>query len=436
VLFVQNVLNPESQINMREIMLENRPSHRHGTVVVAALLMLTALVSPSRAADTAFQKWLADVWPDAQAMGISRATFDNATKDLTPNLSLPDLVIAGRSETPQIEQAEFLKTPEDYLSDKQLTRLTETGRKLAEQHRAALAAIEKRFGVPGPVVLAIWGRETNFGDYKLPHDALQVLATLAYTGKRKDKFREEFLYAMKLLEDGRAKREDMRSSWAGAMGMTQFLPSEIYKFAVDQDGDGRADLWRSVPDALASAAKQLEGKGWQPGKRWAYEVSIPKNVDCSIAEPDQKAPLKTWLQQGYKPLFNRKPSAEELSDDASLLLPAGIYGPAFLVSKNYFVIKDYNFSDLYVLFVGSLSDRISEGHGFHVPWGKVGQMRSKELAEMQERLTKLGLYHDKIDGKAGMKTRAALGVFQKANNLKLDCWPNVATLNAIRAKTK
>lgn len=409
--------------------------HRQGTIIVATLMMLTALVSPSRA-DTAFQKWLADVWPDAQAMGISRTTFDNATRGLTPNLSLPDLEIAGRQETPVIEQAEFVKTPEDYLSEKQLTRLSETGRKLAQQHRTTLIAIEKRFGVPGPVVLAIWGRETNYGDYKLPHDALQVLATLAYTGKRKDKFREEFLYALKLLEDGRAKREDMRSSWAGAMGMTQFLPSEIYKFAVDQDGDGRADLWRSVPDALASAAKQLAGKGWQPGKRWAYEVRIPKNVDCSIAEPDQKAPLQTWLQKGYTPLFDRQPSAEELADDASLLLPAGIYGPGFLVSKNYFVIKDYNFSDLYVLFVGSLSDRISEGRGFHVAWGKVGQMRSKELAEMQEHLTKLGLYRDKIDGKAGMKTRAALGAFQKANNLKLDCWPNASTLTAIREKNQ
>lgn len=411
--------------------------HRMAAGIVTAAVVTVILIAarPAMAADAAFQKWLAGVWPDAQSMGISRATFDAATRDLAPDLSLPDLIIPGRPEAPERGQAEFVKTPADYLGEKQLTRLAETGRKLATEHRTTLAKIEERFGVPGPVVLAIWGRETNFGDYKLPHDALQVLATQAYTGKRKDQFRQEFLYALKLLQDGRAKRSDMRASWAGAMGMTQFLPSEIYKFAVDMDGDGRADLWHSVPDALASAAKQLQGKGWQKGKRWAYEVRAPKSVDCSIAEPDHTAPLGDWLRKGYTPAFSRKPTSAELADDASLILPAGLYGPAFLISKNYFVIKDYNFSDLYVLFVGSLADRIAEGRGFEVPWGKVAQMRSTELAEMQERLTAFGHYRDKIDGKAGMKTRAALGVFQRANGLKLDCWPNAATLNAMRAKS-
>lgn len=404
---------------------------------IATALVLTAIMAarPAVAADAAFQKWLAGVRPDAEAMGITRTTFDTYTRDITPDLSLPDLVIPGRPEAPEKGQAEFVKAPADYLGEGQLSRLAEHGRKLASEHRATLAKIEERFGVPGPVVLAIWGRETNFGDYKLPHDALQVLATQAYTGKRKEQFREEFLYALKLLQEGKAKRADMRASWAGAMGMTQFLPSEIYKFAVDMDGDGRADLWHSVPDALASAAKQLAGKGWQKGKRWAYEVRAPKSVDCSLAEPDHTAPLAEWLQKGYTPVHGRKPTKDELSDSASLILPAGLYGPAFLIQKNYFVIKDYNFSDLYVLFVGSLSDRIAEGRGFDVPWGKISQMRSTELAEMQERLTALGLYRDKIDGKAGMKTRAALGAFQKANGLKLDCWPNAATLAAMRAKS-
>jgi hypothetical protein len=164
-------------------------------------------------------------------------------------------------------------------------------------------------------------------------------------------------------------------------------------------------------------------------------VHAPKSVDCSIAEPAHTAPLGAWLRQGYVPAFGRKPSAAEAADSASLILPAGLYGPAFLIAKNYFVIKDYNFSDLYVLFVGSLADRIREGRGFEAPWGKVAQMRSTEVAEMQRHLADFGLYRDKIDGKAGMKTRAALGKFQKTAHLKLDCWPGPASLAAMRAKT-
>jgi lytic murein transglycosylase len=297
-------------------------------------------------------------------------------------------------------------------------------------------AIEKRFGVPGEVVLAIWGRETDFGRYRLPHNALRVLATQGYTGKRKEQFRTEFLYAMKLLEDGYAKMSDMRSSWAGAMGLTQFLPSELYKHGVDMDGDGRKDIWRSVPDALASAAKQLHNKGWQPGKRWSYEVHLPKHrIDCTIAEPDHTRPLSEWLEEGYKPTFGRQPTSDELDDPTSLILPAGLYGPAFLISKNYFVIKNYNFSDLYVLFVGSLADRIAGKRGFEIPWGRVTQMRTKHLEEMQRHLADMGYYKDKIDGKAGMKTRAGVGAFQKDHDLDLDCWPTQATLDAMRKKT-
>jgi lytic murein transglycosylase len=406
-------------------------------LTVALLCLLAAgLPSPAHAADDAFRAWLDGLWPAAQAVGITRATFDAATRGLTPDLTLPDLVIPGRPEAPGPGQSEFVSTPADYLKESRLAHLAEYGRKLAAEHRATLAAIEKRFGVPGSVVLAIWGRETDFGRYQLPYNALRVLATQAYTGKRKDQFREEFLAALKLLQDGGAKMADMRSSWAGAMGLTQFLPSEIYKHGVDMDGDGRVDLWHSVPDALASAAKQLQGKGWQSGKRWSYEVRPPASgVDCTIAEPGHTKPLAEWLKGGYTLAYGRKPTPEELTDPTSLILPSGRYGPAFLISKNYFVIKDYNFSDLYVLFVGSLSDRIAEGRAFEAPWGQVTQMRTADLEEMQRHLTDLGYYSEKIDGKAGMKTRSALGAFQKASKLKLDCWPGPEALAAMRSRT-
>src|SRR5262249_3385313 len=151
-----------------------------------------------------------------------------------------------------------------------------------------LSRIEREIGVPGNVVLAIWGRETDFGGYKLPLDAIRTLATQAYTGKRKDFFLNEFLHALKMLQDG-VPRADIRSSWGGALGLTQFLPSEFYKYAVDFDGDGKIDIWHSVPDALASAARQLKGKGWRSGEPWAVEVHPPAQIDCTIAEPSRVA---------------------------------------------------------------------------------------------------------------------------------------------------
>src|SRR6516165_7839096 len=192
--------------------------------------LAAAVLAPAQAADPAFQRWLEEVWPQAQALGVSRATFDAATRGLEPDLTLPDLDLPGRQAPPRGQ-----------------------AKKLAADYSRTLSAIEQQFGVPGNVLLAIWGRETAFGGYKLPKNAITVLATQGYYGRRKDFFRQELLYALKMLEEGHVKLADMRSSWGGAMGLTQFLPSEFYKYAVDFDGDGKKDIWRSVPDALASA---------------------------------------------------------------------------------------------------------------------------------------------------------------------------------------
>jgi lytic murein transglycosylase len=401
--------------------------------VLVVAIGVCAGVSANRsfAADAAFQAWLADLWPSARELGVSRATFEAATRGLEPDLTLPDLALPGQPEKPPPGQAEFVLAPADYLKESSFDRLSSYGRKLYEQHRDTLERIERAFGVPGPIVLAIWGRETDFGRYKLPNDAIRVLATQSYVGRRKDFFRNEFLHALKMLQDG-VPRAQMRSSWGGAVGLTQFLPSEFYNYAVDFDGDGRTDIWTSVPDALASAAKQLAGKGWQRGAPWAYEVRVPANIDCTTADPDATRPLGEWLKRGYTLAYGRKPPPGELASPVSLLLPAGVYGPGFLIFKNYFVIKDYNFSDLYVLFVGHLADRIADPRPFEKPWGKVVQLRTADLEEMQKRLAALGIYRDKLDGKAGMKTRLALGAYQKANRLPLDCWPTAAALAHMR----
>jgi lytic murein transglycosylase len=402
--------------------------------ILVGVWLAAAAAASARAADPSFQKWLEDLWPQAQTLGISRGTFDAATRGVEPDLTLPDLDLPGREGAPPRGQAEFVQTPADYIKESNISYLAGQGKKLAADHARTLAAIEQQFGVPGNILLAIWGRETAFGGYKLPKNAITVLATQGYYGRRKDFFRQELLYALKMLEEGHVKLADMRSSWGGAMGLTQFLPSEFYKYAVDFDGDGKKDIWKSVPDALASAAQQLVGKGWQRGTRWAYEVRAPQGVDCTIGVPEVTRPLGEWLKQGFTLAYGRKPAPAELNEPASLLLPEGTYGPAFLALKNYYVIKEYNFSDLYVLFVGHLSERISDPRPFETPWSKNTQLRTAQVETMQRTLAKLGLYKDKVDGKAGMLTRAALGAYQKGNRLKVDCWPTAAVLDDMQRK--
>jgi len=397
------------------------------------LLAAISFASPAVAADAAFTQFVASLWPDAQAAGVSRATFDRETQGLEPDYKLPDLILPGRPATGAPAQAEFVQVPADYIKEPAIARLAVEGQKLMQQYGPALKTIEQRFGVPAPIVLAIWGRETDFGRYTLPYDEVRVLATQAYVGRRKDTYRNEFILALKILDQGAVHRKDMRASWAGATGLTQFLPSEYFKHGVDLDGDGRVDLWHSVPDALASAASQLLDKGWQSGVRWAYEVRAPDNADCTMGVPEVTKPIGDWLRAGFVPLRDQKLSAAEQAEPASLLQPEGTYGPAFLTTKNYFVIKEYNFSDLYVLFVGHLADRMTSPLPFATPWSASTQLRTADVETMQKALTRIGLYKDKIDGKAGMQTRAALGAYQKSAGLKVDCWPSEAVLRSIMA---
>jgi lytic murein transglycosylase len=394
------------------------------SVMLLAVAIALFAVAPA-AADARFRAFLDSVRPEAAAAGVSRVTFDLATRDLEPDFSLPELILPGQQEKSPSAQAEFTQTPARYLSEQQFKPLIAQGRALAQKHGATLAAIEQRYGVPGSVLLAIWARETAYGAAQLRYNALTVLATRAFVGRRPDYFRREFVLALKMIQDGHITPSDMRSSWAGAMGQTQFMPSQYLEYAVDFDGDGKRDIWGSVQDALASVASQLVGKGWRKGERWGFEVKLPANVDCTLADPDNKMPLAEWKKRGLQPV---RPAPEAAAIEASLLLPAGPYGPGFLVPKNYFVLKDFNFSDLYVLFVGHLADRIAGEGVFATPWGEVTQATSGDIERMQQRLTALKLYADKIDGKAGMKTRLAVGLFQKANGVRLDCWPSRAVL--------
>lgn len=401
---------------------------------MALLALFLCLVMPpmaARAADAGFRQFLASVWPDAQKAGVSRATFEAVTAGLEPDYKLPDLLLPGRPSTGAPSQAEFVQVPADYIKEKTIARLAAEGQRLMQKYRPTLAAIQKRFGVPASIILAIWGRETDFGRYALPYDAIRVLATQAYVGRRKEQYRNEFIDGLLLLQHGDVSRKNFTASWGGATGLTQFLPSELAKHGVDFDGDGHVNIWTSVPDALASAAQQLVHKGWQPGVRWAYEVRAPASVDCTQGVPDVTKPVGDWIRAGFIPVRGEKLSAAERAQPASLLQPEGIYGPSFLTTKNYFVIKEYNFSDLYVLFVGHLSDRMTSPLPFATPWSASTQLRSRDVEAMQRHLERIGLYKDKIDGKAGMLTRAAVGAYEKSAGLKVDCWPSEMVLRAM-----
>lgn len=406
---------------------------RRAVFVAAFCLACIVTVTARAAPDAAFTQFIASLWPEAQQAGIMRATFDAQTRGLEPDYKLPDLLLPGRPATGAPSQAEFVQVPADYIKEASIARLAEEGQRLMQKYGDTLAAIEKRFGVPGSIILAIWGRETDYGRYKLPYDGIRVLATQAYVGRRKDQYRLEFIEALKLIQNGDVTRKQFLTSWGGATGLTQFLPSELGKHGVDFDGDGHINIWTSVPDALASAAQQLVNKGWQRGVRWAYEVRAPRGVDCTQGVPDVTKPIGEWLREGFVPTRGLKLSATEQAQQASLLQPEGVYGPAFLTTKNYFVIKEYNFSDLYVLFVGHLSDRMMGGQPFETPWSASTQLRTTDVEAMQANLTKIGLYGEKIDGKAGMKTRAALGAYQKSAGLKVDCWPSAGVLRAMQA---
>lgn len=398
---------------------------------LALLLLMAALASPASAGDAAFARFVASVWPEAQAEGVSRETFDRETRGLEPDLGLPDLALPGRPETGASTQPEFVRPPAEYVKEATIARLADEGRRQWRQHGSALDRIEARFGVPAPMVLAIWGRETDFGRAADRLDALRVVATQAYVGRRKDQYRREFVLALKILEEGAVRRGEFRSSWAGATGLTQFLPSEYYGHGVDMDGDGRVDIWHSVPDALASAAKQLADKGWQRGVDWAWEVRAPESVDCTLGVPEVRRSIGDWMAAGFTPVGGRRPSSAQRGELASLLQPEGVYGPSFLTTKNYFVIKEYNFSDLYVLFVGHLADRMVDQAPFATPWSSSTQLRTKSVEAMQKHLTRLGFYRDKIDGKAGMLTRSAVGAYQKASGQRVDCWPSEALLQSL-----
>jgi len=400
-----------------------------------ALLPLPVLAQNKPDVEKQFQRWIAsDLTAEAKKAGVSDRTIKAAFDGVSLNWDLPDLVPPGSKPPKQQDQsqAEF-SSPGAYFNEKRLQGLAATGRGLASMHAATLKKIEATYGVPGEVIVAIWGRESGFGKARLPYSAVQVLATKAFMSTRKDMFRAELIAALQMIQRGDVNAATMKGSWAGALGQPQFMPTSYMKYAVDFDGDGRADIWNSVPDALASIGHYLQKEGWQRSRDWGFEVSIPQNVSCAQEGPDLAKPVSAWAATGITRISGKAFPSADMKADGMMLVPAGRGGPEFLVTPNFYVIKQYNNSDLYALFIGNLADRIAYGAGpFQAEWGDVGKMLRSDVLTMQKALVAKGYDVGNVDGLPGFKTRRSLGDWQAKNGLTQTCYPDASLKGKLR----
>lgn len=408
--------------------------------VVMPSAILTAQAQPYSAAvksrtNADFQQWLEqDLWPQARERGISRSIFDQSLSNVQLNWKLPDLVPPGtKPQMPKQQTQSEFGVPANYFRASAVDPVVNTGRAKLNIHKKLLTQIERDFGVPSGIVIAIWGRESAFGAVKIPNNGFEVLATKAFMATRKNMFRAELLAALEIVQKGYMDSAHLKSSWAGALGQPQFMPSSYLKYTVDYDGDGRRDIWNSVPDTLASIAAYLQHFGWQKGRDWGFEVIVPQNVSCALEGPDQGRTFKDWASLGIARVNGRAFPAQEMDRQGFLLMPAGRHGPAFVVSQNFYVLKNYNMSDLYALFIGHVSDRMSYGGGgFSQGWGTVGGLYRSDVAAMQRRLQKQGYDVGKPDGLAGFKTRRSIGIWQEKNGRPATCFPDKTLISAIR----
>ena len=374
--------------------------------------------------DAAFRQFLAsEVSPEARRAGVSQATLDRELAGLTPDTSLAGLVgPGGKGQPPKVNfQAEF-RSPARYFRDSQFNALVPVGRRLMKKHSTALSRIEARYGVPKRIILAIWARESGYGGAKIPHDAIRVLATRAFMGQRPDFFKAELIAALKILQNGDVSRRAMKSSWGGALGQPQFLPSSYLNYAVDFDGDGKRNIWTSQIDTMASIANYLAKHGWQKDRDWGYEVVLPNNISCTREGPDNRQAISKFVGEGVKRVSGRPFPQHELNRPGNILLPAGRYGPAFVATENFYVIKEYNESDTYALFVGHLADRYGSNKAFAGGWKPMKETTRGAVRNLQRRLEGDGHDVGGADGLIGFKTRRSIGKDQEKNGFFATCW--------------
>lgn len=403
--------------------------------VLFAFLSAPGVAQDRTGVERQFQRWLQEtVWPRAQSVGVSRKTFDSAFSNVVLNWTLPDLVPPGAPKKPpkRQRQAEF-GAPSKYFERNIIDGATKMGRQMANRHSADLARVEEMTGVPGRIILGVWGRESAYGRASIPHNVFEVLGTKGFMSTRADYFTGELIAALQIVEAGHTPLSNIKSSWAGALGQPQFMPTNFLKYAVDGDGDGRADIWNSNADTIASIGNYLKKHGWIAGRDWGFEVTVPEHVSCTLEGPDQGRTISDWAAMGIRRASGRPFPAHENAAAGFLLMPAGRFGPAFIVTPNFYVLKDYNMSDLYALFVGHVGDRIEFGIGdFSKSWDKIGVLYRSDIATMQRALESQGHDVGGVDGLPGYKTRRSIGRWQEATGQASTCFPNVSMKATLR----
>ena len=351
---------------------------------------------------SSFQSCLARLKPQALTKGVHAATYDRYTQNLSPDYSVIERLNY---------QPEFSTPIWDYLSGLVDEERVQQGRQKLQQHRDVLNRVSAAYGIPAETVVAVWGVESNYGDISGKYPLLQALGTLSCEGRRQSYFRGEFFTTMKLLQRGDVYENQLKGSWAGAFGHTQFMPSTYDELAVDFDGDGRRDLVSSIPDALASTANFLKKRGWQSGQPWGFEVKIPQGMSVSGEGRRNKKSLSSWINQGVVRVDGSALVQGNLleSSQAGLLAPAGANGPVFLVFKNFDAIYSYNAAESYALAIAHLSDRLQGKGGLVQTWptDDAGTSRA-ERREIQQFLLNKGYDIGAVDGLIGDKTRQAI----------------------------
>ncbi len=395
-------------------------------LALAIVVATAAGLAPNNAnADARFQKWIADFYQTASQSGISKATYQKAFS----GVSEPDPTVLEKATY----QPEFTSKIWDYVDSRVNPYTVDIGRKMAAKHARTLDAIQRRFGVDKSILLAIWSMESNYGavlakDERL-HYVPRALATLAYADPKRAKFaKKQLIAALKILQNGDVPAKEMTGSWAGAMGHTQFIPTSYLLYAVDADGNGHRDIWNSVPDALATSANLLMKNGWDAGRTWGYEVAVPASAAQQVGKTRT---LAQWAALGL-----RRPNGKPFKDGdtrAMLKMPAGSNGPGFLMTANFFTIKNYNSSDSYALAVGLLADQIAGFGGMQQRWPRPeGTLDVTEKFELQTRLKTLGYYSGDVDGNFGSGSKAAIAAVQERIGMQPDGEPSLSLLHALR----
>lgn len=391
-----------------------------GIVALGAQAQTPQKTAP--APDPAFTAWVAELRKEALGKGISDATLDSALTGITPIERIIEL---------DRRQPEFTQTFWRYLdlrvNEKRITR----GKALLVQHADLLKAVEEKYQVQPRFLVAFWGLESNFGDHFGGYPVVQAVATLAYDPRRSRFFRSQLLDALRILDRGDITAGKMRGSWAGAMGHLQFIPSTFVRYAVDEDGDGRRDIWNSLPDVFGSAANYLSRIGWRGGETWGREVRLPEGFDVQLASLRTKKPASEWQTLGIRTMDGNPLPEKDIV--GSIVLPQGHQGPAFIVYNNFRRILNWNRSILYAVSVGHLADRlVGEGPLQSVRPASETPLSRDMIREMQELLAARGYDVGTPDGVVGPMTRAALRAFQRAMKLPPDGFPTIDLLTRLR----